>query len=121
MAKKKWSEITREDVINAVHKFELENPDFPEAKSTFLLYNGKKYPAKHIRGMAYEVHYNEKISKGEFSGGAETVRFFEKLGFETQYTHKNIDTHPTKKNKSIRNEKQDILDISQNEINSVHQ
>lgn len=97
MAKKKWAEITREDVINAIRMFELENPTYPEPRSTFLLYEGKKYPAKHVRGMAYQIHFGEEILKSEYSGGGETVRFFEKLGFETQYTHKSVNTHPIKK------------------------
>ena len=86
MSKFKWTEITNIDVINAIEKFEKENPEFPQAKSTFLIYNGKEYPAKHIRGMAYEIHYGVEISKSEFAGGMETVRFFQRLGFEIVYT-----------------------------------
>ena len=96
MAKRRWSEITREDVIKAIGVFEVENPEYPAARSTFLLYEGKKYPAKHIRGMAYKVHFNEEVLKDEYTGGGETVRFFEKLGFEMQYVHKSVDTHPKK-------------------------
>ena len=86
MSKIKWTEITNIDVINAIKKFDKENPEFPQPKSTFLIYNEKKYPAKHIRGMAYEIHYGVKISKSEFGGGMETVRFFQRLGFEMVYT-----------------------------------
>lgn len=85
MAKSKWNEITFEDVIQAIHIFESEKPAYPPSRFTFLLYNGKKYPAKHIRGMAYYVHFREEISKEAFAGGKETVRFFSRLGFETQY------------------------------------
>lgn len=97
MAKFNWIEITKEDVIKAILIFESDNPDYPEARSTFLVYKGKKYPAKHIRGMAYKVHFGQEISKNDFAGGQETVRFFDRLGFETQYTHKSINTHPVKK------------------------
>lgn len=31
--------------------------------------------------MAFEEHYGVEISKADFSGGLETVRFFERLGF----------------------------------------
>ena len=86
MSKIKWTEITNIDVINAIKKFDKENPEFPQPKSTFLIYNEKKYPAKHIRGMAYEIHYGVEISKSEFAGGMETVRFFQRLGFEMAYT-----------------------------------
>lgn len=86
MAKHNWNELTVEDVIAAIHIFDVENPKHPEARSTFLVYNEKKYPAKHIRGMAYQVHYGRIISKDAFTGGQDTVRFFSRLGFETQYT-----------------------------------
>ena len=100
MAKSNWNEITVEDVIRAISIFEAENPQYPEPRSTFLVYGGKKYPAKHIRGMAYKVHFGIEISKNDYAGGQETVRFFNRLGFETQYTHKSIDTHPVKTGKS---------------------
>ena len=76
-----WNSITREHVLKAIDLFIKEEINYPGAKSTFLLYNGKKLPAKHIRGMAYKVAYGKEISKQEFSGGKETARFFEKLGF----------------------------------------
>ena len=104
MAKFNWSEITKEDVKKAISVFESDNSDYPEPRSTFLVYKGKKYPAKHIRGMAYKVHFGEEISKNAYTGGQETVRFFDKLGFETQYTHKSINTHPvTKSNTKTKN------------------
>lgn len=102
MAKFKWSEVTVEDVIKAVNMFESENPEYPEPRSTFLLYNGKKYPAKHIRQMAYKVHFGQEIRKADFSGGEETVRFFERLGFQTQYTHKSVNTHPMQKINTLK-------------------
>ena len=101
MARFNWSEVTAADVVKAIEIFDIENPKHPEPRSTFLLYNGKKYPAKHIRGMAYKVHFNQEISKEDYAGGQETVRFFDKLGFDIQYTHKSIDTHPTKDAKVV--------------------
>ena len=96
MAKYKWNEVTAADVITAISIFDSENPEYPEPRSTFLVYNGKKYPAKHIRGMAYQVHFGIAISKNDYAGGQETVRFFDRLNFETQYTNINVDTHPVK-------------------------
>ena len=75
MTKFEWNEVTVEDVIKAINIFNAENPEYPEARSTFLLYNGKKYPAKHIRGMAYQIHFGEEIRKEDFTGGQDTVRF----------------------------------------------
>ena len=88
MAKINWMDITRENVINAIEIFHAENTEYPSSKSTFLIYNGKKLPAKHIRGMAYKVAYGKEISKNDFGGGMETVRFFERMGFEIFYTGK---------------------------------
>ncbi|MBE6069367.1 MAG: hypothetical protein E7211_17015 [Clostridium lundense] len=102
-------DITREDVIKAIGVFHAENPEYPTPKSTFLIYNGKKLPAKHIRGMAYKVAYGKEISKNDFGGGMETVRFFERLGFEMFYTgiseHLDTKTVIKKKQSELKAEK----------------
>jgi len=85
---KLWNEITREDVIKAIEIFDATHKPFPLPRNTFLIYNNKKYPAKHIRGLAYVIATKQEISKTEFSGGEETVRFFIRLGFQVEY-HKN--------------------------------
>ena len=69
MAKFNWIDITREDVIGAIEKFLADNPEYPEPRSTFLVYGGKKLPAKHIRGMAYQEHYGVQICKNYFGVG----------------------------------------------------
>lgn len=61
MTKYIWKNIKREDVIRAIEIFINDNPDYPDPRSTFLLYEGKKLPAKHIRGMAFKVAYCQKI------------------------------------------------------------
>ncbi len=86
MAKFHWENVTREDVLEAIRIFNAQNPDYLEPRSTFLVVDGHKYPAKHIRGMAYRVHFNREIKKEDYAGGMETVRFFERLGFEMFYT-----------------------------------
>ncbi len=104
MAKINWLDITREDVTKAIEVFHAENPEYPTPKSTFLIYNGKKLPAKHIRGMAYKVAYGKEISKNDFGGGMETVRFFERLGFEMFYTgiSEHLDTKTVIKKKQSK-------------------
>ena len=104
MTKFNWLDITREDVIKAIELFHIQSPEYPSPKSTFLIYNGKKLPAKHIRGMAYKVAYGQEISKNDFGGGMETVRFFERLGFEMFYTGKSehIDTRLVIKQKQSK-------------------
>ena len=101
MPKINWMGITREDVIKAIEIFLAENPKYPNSKSTFIIYNGEKLPAKHIRGMAYKVAYGKEISKNDFGGGMETVRFFERLGFEVLYTAKYVETNTVIKQKQL--------------------
>ena len=60
MAKFSWIDISKEDVIKAIEKFINENPEYPEPRSTFLIYNGKKLPAKHIRGERFKFCVNRK-------------------------------------------------------------
>lgn len=107
MAKYNWTDITREDVILAIQKFNKYNPEYPEPKSTFLLYEGKKLPAKHIRGMAYTEHYGVEISKNDFSGGMETVRFFERLGFQT--IHNKVTHEPGIKKKISKKSEPEMI------------
>jgi len=99
MAKYNWVDITKDDVIKAIEEFLKNNPEYPEPRTTFLVYEGKKLPAKHIRGMAYHEHYGVEISKADFGGGLETVKFFERLGFTVEYQAKTIAT-PKEEEKS---------------------
>ena len=85
-----WKNVRREHVIKAIQEFEKSNLDYPKARNTFLIYNHKKYPAKHIRGLAFEIANNREIKKSEYSGGKETVNFFIKLGFEVEYKRSRI-------------------------------
>jgi hypothetical protein len=81
-----WGSVKREHVIRAIEAFQHENPNFPEPRNTFLVYSGKKYPAKHIRGMAYEIATGDQIDKNKFTGGMETASFLRRLGFEVLRT-----------------------------------
>jgi hypothetical protein len=48
--------------------------------------NGKSYPAKFIRGLAYRLATGVELDPSrDYSGGAETVRFFQRLGLAVQY------------------------------------
>ena len=110
MEKIDWTKIRYEDVLKAIEIFNRENPDYPEPKVTFLIHNKQKLPAKHIRGMAYKVAYGKEIKKSDFGGGMETVKFFERLGFEIDY-----------RGKSTRGRKRDKVKKGQinNEENKV--
>ena len=93
MTQRNWAEVTHDDVIHAIATFLSCNPKYPEPRSTYLVFEGQKLPAKHIRGMAYREHYGVEISKEEFSGGKETVRFFERLGFAVDYGGTTVRKH----------------------------
>jgi hypothetical protein len=80
-----WNNVRRKHVIDAIRKFEKLKPNYPKPRSTFLVFKGKRYPAKHIRGLAFAIANKRKIGKSEYSGGLETANFFRKLGFEVEY------------------------------------
>ena len=86
MMKEEWDQITSMDVYEAVKGFDETMPKHPSAKTTFLIVNDRLYPAKHIRGMAYEVHFGREIKKSDYTGGIETIKFFQNLGFKTKHT-----------------------------------
>jgi hypothetical protein len=54
-------------------------------RSTFLVIDGKKLPAKHIRGWLIKLHLVLNCPR-KLRRWMETVRFFERLGFEVFYT-----------------------------------
>jgi hypothetical protein len=80
----RWNEITREHVLQAIWKCDNSNTE-GYARNTFLRHEGKLYPAKHIRALAYEVAFGRPADRSTFSGGKETVLFFENLRFEAVY------------------------------------
>ena len=121
MAKFPWNEITREDVLQAIQIFNSEHPVHPAARSTYLILNGKRYPAKHIRGMAYEVHFGREAHKSDYTGGQETVRFFERLGFEVYYVHQNINTHPIKESPPVIIGKQSVKETPPSISPPIHE
>ena len=81
------SRVTLEDVRRACEMYDSESaPPKRPARSTFLLLNGKTYPAKFIRGLAYRLATGvELYLNREYSGGTETARFFQGLGLATQH------------------------------------
>ena len=73
-----WSRVTLEDVGRACQMYDsgAAQPK-RRARSTFLLLDGKTYPAKFIRGLAYRLATGVELDPNvDYSGGMETVRFF---------------------------------------------
>ena len=53
--------------------------------------DGKRYPAKFIWRLAYEIVAGHRLHPSvDYSGGADTVEFFKKLGFAAEYKGKVI-------------------------------
>jgi hypothetical protein len=59
-----WSQVTMENVRRASGMYDTgaAQPKRP-AQSTFLLLNGKTYPAKFIRGLAYRLATGVELSR----------------------------------------------------------
>jgi hypothetical protein len=87
-----WSKVLKKHIEWACSRYDAgENHTTHPARTTFLIRNGERYPAKFIRGLAYEIATGDKLSSNDYSGGAETVRFFRALGFSVEYNGKVID------------------------------
>ena len=81
-----WSKVEEAHVKDACSRYDSgDRQPKVAAKNTFLLLGSKRYPAKFIRGLAYEIATGHKLGSGDYSGGAETVRFFTALGFSVEY------------------------------------
>jgi hypothetical protein len=83
-----WSRVTLKDVRRACQMYDsgIARAKRP-ARSTFLHFNGKTYPAKFIRGLAYRLATGVELDPNvDYSGGMETARFFQGLGLATQHS-----------------------------------
>jgi very-short-patch-repair endonuclease len=84
-----WSKVLKNHIEWACSRYDAgENRPTHPARNTFLIFNGKPYPAKFIRGLAYEIATGAKLSSDDYSGGAETAQFFRALGFSVEYNGK---------------------------------
>lgn len=82
-----WTLVALEHVVLACEMYDsgVAQPKHP-AQSTFLVLNGKTYPGKFVRGLAYRLATGIKLDPNrDYAGGIETIRFFEKLGLTTRH------------------------------------
>jgi very-short-patch-repair endonuclease len=81
-----WSKVLKKHIEEACSLYDV-GKNFPThpARTTFLMYKDNQYPAKFIRGLAYEIATESKLSSNDYSGGLETVRFFNALGFSVKH------------------------------------
>ena len=118
--KAKWNNVTAKHVKAAIKLFDKSNDDYPKSRNTFLIFNKKEYPAKHIRGLAYFIANKKEILKGEYSGGQETVTFFTKLGFNVRYDKKTSKPKKTKPTlKTTKKKTNSILSVITKKTESI--
>jgi hypothetical protein len=84
-----WSAVKREHVIEACRRYDAGEKPARDAISTFLIHEGKEYPAKFIRGLAYKIATGRAITSEDYTGGSETAVFLRGLGFEVRYEPRN--------------------------------
>ena len=94
-----WSKVLENHIEEACRRYDAEEnrPTHP-ARTTFLILDSEQYPAKFIRGLAYEIATGYKLSSNDYSGGAETARFFEKLGYSVESNGKTQESNHNKNN-----------------------
>ena len=78
-----------------------------------MLLGSKRYPAKFIRGLAYELATGHKLGYDDYSGGAETVQFFTALGFSVEYNRKVCDVKNKPKSDKTREDRIHDRDINE--------
>lgn len=80
-----WDHINASHVLEAICVYNQNPNAYTRSVSTFLVHDGRRYPAKAIRGIAYGICHGRSISQSDFQGGQETMRFFRRLGFNVDY------------------------------------
>ena len=82
-----WTPVLREHILAACQLYD-DGSERPRrmARNTFLLVENRRYPAKHIRGLAYQLATGDRLNPdGDYSGGQETKRHLNELGFDVEY------------------------------------
>ncbi len=88
-----WSQITRADVVRAIHEYDRLGPQrffaehgFAPTTTYDLMWDERRYPPKAILGTAYELATGHRLASGDFEGGkAGAVKVLGKLGFTVQH------------------------------------
>src|SRR4051812_8731452 len=88
-----WSVVTVEHVRQACALYGAGTvAPKREAQTTFLLFDGRRYPAKFIRGLAYQIATGSRIDSDQYAGGLETVNFFKRLGLAMDHQPGSVKT-----------------------------
>ena len=74
--------ISKEHIIKAIHKIDEHGVPFHRQSVQFnILYENKLYPPKYTICIANEFANGYELSHTEFSGGVESNKFLQELGF----------------------------------------
>lgn len=95
--------INKEHIIKAIEEIERTGiPSGRKSKKFLLKYNGKTYPPKYVISLANIYTNGKRLSSNEFSGGMETNKFLQNLGFDIEKitgNEKLIRVNPLRKKK----------------------
>jgi hypothetical protein len=74
--------ISKEAVLSALEEIQVNGiPESRHSDKYFLLHNNLFYPPKYVLTIANKFVSSKELDSTEFSGGAESNEFLEKLGF----------------------------------------
>jgi hypothetical protein len=74
--------LSKDHIERALQQIDSEGvPPGRDSRKYSLIANGRKYPPKYVLSLAAFYAYGRKLRSYEFSGGIETNKLLEKLGF----------------------------------------
>lgn len=78
-----FDSITREHVLQAIKEYDSgRRGKFGDARTWEIVYTGRRYPSKHILGLAATLATGEEFGASDFYGGlGTTVPILRRLGF----------------------------------------
>lgn len=99
-----WSRVSPKHIRQACQLFDLgEAAPRRQVQSLFLVFGGKRYPAKFIRGLAYRLATGvDADGKRHSSSSEDTIKFFESHGMETERGPLQLVRTPTPNRKPSR-------------------
>ena len=71
-----WTVVQEEHVKEACRRYDTgEERPRQSARNTFLLFDGKRYPAKFIRGLAYGIATGYELNPTSIRGEPRQLNF----------------------------------------------
>ena len=89
--------ISKHHVEQSVLEYLLLQPKHHPARSAFLIWDGKRLPAKILLRIAFRIATGQEPSAEQLTGGRASVSILENLGFKTLYDKKPSTTRPSRR------------------------